>query len=167
MSKISNGEAKRRGRRGQSGPTIRGGSPEARRLAAVILEVLAGQRTPADAGAQVGVSLPRYYQLECRALEGLLAACEPRSRGPGRSPEREIAKLRAEVERLERQSARTQALLRLSQRAIGVSAPAAKKKDRSKGKRVRKPVARALKAAAKLAADPSPLPREAEDEKPR
>ena len=56
-----------------------------RRLAAVILDVLAGSRTPPQAAEALGVSLPRYYQLEARALGGLVAACESRPRG--RQPE--------------------------------------------------------------------------------
>jgi YD repeat-containing protein len=50
-----------------------GSSPEARRLAAVILEVLAGLRGPAEAASACGLSLPRYYSCELRALHGLLA----------------------------------------------------------------------------------------------
>lgn len=52
----------------RSGPEVRGASPEARKLAAAILEVLGGTLTPADAAAAMGVSPPRYYLLESRAL---------------------------------------------------------------------------------------------------
>ncbi len=51
---------------------------EAQRLAATILEVLAGLRSPPEASQALAVSLPRYYQLEARALEGLVAALAPR-----------------------------------------------------------------------------------------
>jgi len=54
---------------------------EARRLATLILEVLAGGRTPTEAAQALEISVPRYYQLEGRALRGLVAACEPRPRG--------------------------------------------------------------------------------------
>jgi hypothetical protein len=160
MNKASaNGGGKPRGRpRGPTGPTVTGGSRDARRVAAVILEVLAGQRTPIDAAGALGVSLPRYYALECRALEGLVLACETRARGRRPSLEREVTALRADVERLERQSARSQALLRLSQRVVGVTAPAPAGKATGK-RRVRRPVARALKAASKLQSDAS-LPEE-------
>ena len=50
---------------------------EAQRLAAAILEVLAGVRSPPAASELLGISLPRYYQLEARALEGLVAALGP------------------------------------------------------------------------------------------
>lgn len=119
---------------------------EARQLAAAILEVLAGVRTPADAAAAVGVSLPRYYALEVRALEGLLRACERRPRGPRRSPERELGKLRREMGRLEREAARAQALLRVAQRAVGLRAPEVKPKAEPGRKRRKRPTARALRA---------------------
>ncbi len=154
--------AAKKGRRpGPTGPSVAGGSPEARRLAAVLLEVLAGFRTPTDAAALLGVSLPRYYALETRALQGFVGACEPRPRGPRASPEREAARLRAEVERLQRSCTRNQALLRLSQRAIGVSPPPPKAAKAS-GKRPRRPVARALQAATKLKSE-TPIAKETGD----
>jgi hypothetical protein len=153
---------RRRGRQpGPTGPTLHGGSREARRLTAVILDVLAGQRTPADAATAVGVSVPRYYALESRALHGLLAACEPRAPGRRRrSPEREVEELKKQVQRLERECARSQALLRLSQRAIGVVGASSKAKRGARKKRQRRPVVRALKAADKLRAETTPLPEE-------
>ena len=56
-------------------------SREARQLAVVILEVLAGSRTSQQAAQAIGLSLPRYYQLEARAVAGLIGACEARPRG--------------------------------------------------------------------------------------
>jgi hypothetical protein len=159
MSETQAPEKPRRKRSpGPTGPAVHGGSPQARQLGAVILEVLGGNRSPADAAAAVGMSVPRYYQLEARALEGLVSACEPRSVGPRRSPEREVEKLRRENVRLERECARTRALLRMSQRAIGVSAPKpapAKGQPGEKGKRPRRPTARALKVAEGLARSPT------------
>src|SRR4051794_22583 len=61
-------------------------SPEARRVAAAILEVLAGVQTPGEAATGLGISLPRYYQLEMRAVAGLVVACEDRRRRRGRGP---------------------------------------------------------------------------------
>src|SRR5260370_40572180 len=48
-----------------------GASTEAKRLAAAILEVLAGARTPTEAAQVLALSLPRYYLLEARALHGI------------------------------------------------------------------------------------------------
>jgi hypothetical protein len=126
---------------GPIGPRVRGGGQEARRLSVVILEVLAGMRTPADAAQALGRSVPRYYQLEARALEGLVAGCEPRSVGRAKTPEREIEKLKQEVARLNRECARSQALQRMAPK------PGEKRK--------RRPTARALKAAAGLKRDVS------------
>ncbi len=133
-----------------------GVDPEARRLCMVILEVLGGVRTPTDAAGALGVSPPRYYALESRALGGLLDACRRRSKGPRRTPERDNLRLRRDVDRLTRECARTQALLRSAQRAMGISAPAAapKKLEAGAKKRKRRPVVRALRAAKVLRAEP-------------
>jgi hypothetical protein len=124
---------------------------EAQRLAAAILEVLAGVRTPRQAAEALGLSQARYFQLETRAMQGLVAGCESRPRGPGRSVDQELAALRRQHERLERELSRQQTLVRLAQRNIGLPPPkaAADKpggKDKSK-KRQRRPVVRALRAA--------------------
>jgi hypothetical protein len=129
-------------------------SRDAKRLAAAILEVLAGLRTPVQAAEALTLSLPRYYQLEARGLRGLLAACEPRPKGRQRSPTSELAGLRQQYERLQRELARQQALVRLAQRAVGLTAPAAAAaKTAGKKSRQRKPVARALAVAARLRQD--------------
>jgi hypothetical protein len=127
-------------------------SREARRLAAAILEVLAGVRSPVDAAQQLDISLTRYYLDEGRALQGLVAACEPRPRGRVRTPESELAALRREGEQLRRQLARQQALVRVAQRAVGLApaVPAAAPAGSGKKRRPRKPTARALQAAAVL-----------------
>jgi len=127
----------------------KGESAEAKLQAAVVLEVLGGQRTPTDAAGALGISLPRYYVLEGRALEGLLGALGPRPRGPRRSAERELEGARRDLERAERERARAQALLRAQGRALGLRAPEPAK-PRAAGKRRRKPAARALRAAALL-----------------
>lgn len=124
-------------------------SVTARKQAAAILEVLAGARTTGQAAEALGVSLPRYYQLEQRALEGLLSACEPRPRGRLRSEASVSAKLRKENERLQRELGRQQALVRLAQRSVGLPAPVPAARMAGK-KRRRRPVARALAVAARL-----------------
>lgn len=98
------------------------GSAQARRQAAVILEALNGVRTTQEAADAMEIALARYYVLETRALEGFIEALEPRPRGRPVDPERELAKLREEVERLEREMRRYQALYRTAQRALGVPA---------------------------------------------
>ena len=118
-------------------------SREAKRLAAVVLDVLAGSRTPLQAAETLGVSLPRYYQLEARALGGLIAACERRPRGRRPDLESELAGVRKEVDRLKRELARAQSLVRLTQRTVGVAPPT----PMPHRKRKRKPRVRAMRRA--------------------
>jgi hypothetical protein len=143
-------------------------SRDAQRLAAAILEVLAGVRTPGQAAEALGVSLPRYFQLETRAMHAVVASCEPRPRGPGRNADKELQALKRQHERVQRELARQQTLVRLAQRAIGLApvqqgAPAASKGKLAaasgkpgasatggKRRRRRRPVVRALRAAAQL-----------------
>jgi hypothetical protein len=140
-------------------------SPEARRLAAVILEVLAGLRGPAEAATACGVSLPRYYACEQRALHGLLEACEPRKRGRQPSVEGELARLKRQCQLLQRQCDRQQALLRLAQRSIGLAPAAPPARGTAAGKpaarKRRRPRTRVLKVISALrqveAADGPPV----------
>jgi hypothetical protein len=131
-------------------------SREARQLAAVILDVLAGSRTPQQAADALSLSLPRYYQLEDRALAGLIGACEPRPRGRQVEATAELARANKEVERLTRALSRSQALVRLTQRTVGVPAPTPEKAGSRKRKR--KPVVRALRRANELRADEPTAP---------
>lgn len=154
--------------RGRPPKSRQAASREACRFAAAILEVLAGLRTPTDAATAMGVSVARYYLWEQRALEGLVAACEPRPGGKVASHQHEIALLQKEVARLRQDCARQQALVRASHRTVGLGPPlqatlkpGSKAADKASGrsggkvKRKRRPVARALKAAATLRTAPS------------
>lgn len=123
-------------------------SREAKRLAAILLDVLAGSRTPSQAAETLGVSLPRYYQLESRGLDGLLAACEPRPRGRQASSGAADESLRRDNERLRRELSRQQSLVRLTQRTLGVAPPPPVK---ASGKRKpRRPTVRAMRRAEEL-----------------
>jgi hypothetical protein len=141
-----------------------GNGREAQRLAALILEVLAGARTPTQAAEALSVSLPRYYQLETRALRGLVESCEARPRGRAPQADQELTALRRERERLQRELARQQSLVRLTQRHLGLS-PAAPAKSAVGGpgkKRRRRPTVRALSAAAQLTRRSTEAPAAAE-----
>jgi|SRR5262245_6370370 len=125
-------------------------SREAKLLAAAILEVLAGSLGPSEAARGLGISLARYYQLETRALAGLVSSCESRRRG-GRRPKNELTALQRECEQLRRECARQQALMRATRRTVGLSTPtAATPPQEGIRKRRRRPAARALKMAALL-----------------
>src|ERR1700689_832867 len=128
---------------------------EAKRMAAAILEVLAGARTPTEAATALSLSVPRYYQVEAQALRGLLQACEPKPRGRVRSVETEIKTLSKENQRLHRELTRHQALARAAQRAVGLSPPAPVVNKTGKKPRKRR-VARALSVAERLKQETTP-----------
>lgn len=144
MSGTANNKEKpvrRRPRR--QGPAPLGGSSLARRQAATILEVLAGVRRPIEAAQALSTSLPRYYQLERRALSGLLAACEPVPRGPRVDVARQLAALERENQRLKRECDRQQALVRMAERSLGLAPPAkpplqGKEESRKRGSKRRR-----------------------------
>jgi hypothetical protein len=133
-------------RKKRPGPRIEDGSEGARKWAATILQVLAGEWTPGEGALALGVSMARYYAVELRAIRGLVRGCEPRMGKRSRRPEHELMEMKKHIGRLERDCARKQALLRASQRTVGIQPPAAK----AKGKRRRRPAVRALKMAAVL-----------------
>lgn len=123
---------------------------EAKRVAAAILEVLAGARTPTEAAAVLGLSVPRYYQVEAQALRGLLEACEPKPRGRVRSVETEAQTLSKENQRLQRELTRHQTLARAAQRAVGLSPPPPPVASKNGKKPRKRRVARALSVAERL-----------------
>jgi hypothetical protein len=160
---VSTGVVLKRRRLGRPAEPREPISREAQRFAAGILEVLAGVRTPTDAAAVMGISVPRYYLWEQRALEGLVAACQPRGGGKIVSSRCQIQALEKEVARLKQECARQQALVRAAQRTIGLAPPPSPKPvtkagGKAAGKRARKrrPAVRALKAAAALRAASAP-----------
>jgi hypothetical protein len=130
---------------------VQGGTSEANRLAIVILEVLAGMRTPTDAAQVLGISLVRYYQLEVRALEGFVAALEPRPKGKQVSADTRLKSLEKQLEEAQRHCARQQALVRAAQRSFGVKAaiPTATNRD-PRGRKKRRPSVRALRVTRAL-----------------
>ncbi len=97
------------------------GSDAARRLVALLLEAWSGVRSTLATSEAMGVTLPRFYQLEARALQMLVTAMEPRPRGRPRTAEDAIGKLQAERQRLLRDVERYQSLYRTAQRALGVA----------------------------------------------
>jgi len=133
-------------------------SAKARKTGCAILEVLAGLRTPKEASEALSLSLQRYYTLEARAIEGLVAALEPKPRGRQVSGEAEVSRLREERDRLQRELQRANSLVRVAQRSIGLSAAQstaqrakAKAKAKKSGKRgPRKPSVRARRAIKRL-----------------
>jgi hypothetical protein len=106
----------------KSGPeTLKAGS-HARKAVAAILEALSGEIGTTEAAALLGISLSRYYQLETRALQGMLTALEPRKRGKQKTPQGEIRALKAQKREVEQELRRHQSLLRAANRSLGLAA---------------------------------------------
>jgi hypothetical protein len=129
---------------------------EAQAVAAAILECLAGLRSPPEAATLLNISLPRYYQLEARALEGLVAALAPRPQGKQPSLEKRVTQLEKELLDAQRACARQEALVRVTQRSLGLAAlgkptPPAPTTS-GKKRKARKPMVRAMRAAQTLRA---------------
>jgi len=84
----------------------------------MVLSVLSGQTPVSDAIRAAGVSRGTYYQLETRALNGMLRALVPGATEEGGDPRprRQIADLESKVVRLERTRRRLERLLALSRR---------------------------------------------------
>ena len=124
-------------------------------------------RRPIEAAQALGTSLPRYYQIERRALTGLLSACEPMPRGPRVDLARQLAALERENRRLQRECDRQQALVRMAERSLGITIPSAAKpsaKDKEelknggpKRRRQRRASVRALQVVRGLRTDDPPV----------
>jgi len=128
-------------------------SPESRRQAACVLEVLAGLRSPEQAAEALGVSLPTYYNLETRALRGLIHGCTPTPPGRTLMLMKQVRGLEVKNAALEKQVGRYQALLRNAQRTAGLLPPPvepkAKPGARRKPKRASIRALRAIEAIGK------------------
>ena len=120
----------------KSGATTLRGSRRARQITVAVLETLSGELGPSEAAQQLQISLSRYYQLETCALKGMLGAVEPKTKGPQKTPEREIEALKAEKRQLEKELRRHRALLRAAQRSVGL--PKTGRRTDSPKQRVRK-----------------------------
>lgn len=137
-------------------------SPDSRRQAACVLEVLAGLRSPEQAAEGLSVSLPTYYNLETRALRGLIHGCSPSPPGRTMCLLRQIRLLEEKSAAMEQQVSRYQALLRNARRSAGLLPPVQSKPKPGAKRRSKKPAIRALRAIETLqrgeAAVPSPSP---------
>lgn len=129
------------------------GSEEAKRQAAVILEVLSGVRGSNEGAEVLGISTMRYYVLEARALQGIVKALEPRPKGRRvRSPEDALKQVERDRERYKREVGRLQALLRMVRKSVHLQEPRWREGTRAKGngRRVRKPTRRVEKVLERL-----------------
>ena len=135
-----------------------GQNGEAKRRAAIVLEVLAGMRTPSEGAAALGLSVSCYYLLERKALQGLLDGCQPQPKGaPGPGLERQVARLQKQLDKSRQECLRQASLVRATQRAMGLpgvakAAGPSKANSAKEGKKTkrRRPTIRAMRAAKAL-----------------
>jgi len=129
-------------------------TPEARKHAACVLEVLAGLRTPEQAAEALSISLPTYYNLESRAMRGLIHGCTPTPPGRTMVLLKQVRGLEVKCAGLEKQLGRYQALLRNAQRGLLPPPVDVKAKTGVGRKRKHKPVVRALRTIEVLQREP-------------
>ncbi len=122
-----------------TGPAALQGSRQAKQSLVVMLETLAGTCTTGEAAERLKISASRYYQLETRALQGMLSALEPRPRGPRRTKDTEIRGLKEEKRALERELRQARSLVRAASRSVGVKPLRQRAKATKKGGRARRP----------------------------
>jgi hypothetical protein len=128
------------------------GDETGKRSAALVLEVLAGLRSPTEASTALGVTAMRYYVLERRALEGMVQGLAPRPKGKRRRPEDAVAELTREKRRLEREVGRLQALVRAAERTMRLPPPPSRERKPGEKRRARRPQVRAEKTVLLLRA---------------
>ena len=170
-SSVTGGKQQQSGQRSRvkpkaAGPLGASMEPDASRRAAMILEVLAGERTARQAAEVLKISIHQYYVLERKALGGLSAACQGQPREKRSSQmQKELASLEREVARCRRECLRQAALVRATQRAVGLPASTSPGGTSSKGKKKqsrRRPKLRALRAAEALRKNSAGLTRPTE-----
>ena len=140
----------KKGRRSLSRPLLC--DETVKKTATMILEVLAGLRSTTEAAQALEISSMRYYVLERRAMEGMVAALQPRPKGKRKGPERALNELRREKIRLEREVGRLQALVRAAQRTMKLPPLVSRDRRKEGGRKTRRPQARAEKTIALLRA---------------
>ena len=62
-----------------------------------MLGALSGESGVTEAAESIGISLSRYYQLETRALQGMISALEPRPKGRRWTPEEKLGQMEKEL----------------------------------------------------------------------
>lgn len=122
------------------------GSEEAKRQAAVILEVMSGVRSAQEGAEVLGISSMRYYTLEDRALQGMVRSLEPRPKGRRmQTPEDTLKAVEKEREKYRREVGRLQTLLRMVRKSVHLQEPRTLRGvgTTASGKKVKKPLRRA------------------------
>lgn len=132
MSKTSRARAAGVARRHRARPTpkwLKKDGPasteqaQARARCLLVLSVLSGETPVTDAIARAGLSRQTYYNLETRALQGMLLALDPATAGPQASSAAErVGQLERQVQQLQQQKRRAERLLLLGRKTMHMPA---------------------------------------------
>ena len=107
----------------------------ARRRCLMVLSVLSGEKSVTESIEEQEISRGLYYQLEDRALRGMLEALMPGSEsGTATGPGQRVAGLEAHVKRLEQGKRRLERLLLWTRRVVK-KGPVKQRLGRPRGKR--------------------------------
>jgi hypothetical protein len=130
----------------------------------MVLSVLSGETPVTEAIRLAGVSRGTYYQLETRALNGMLRALLPgvKEEGESASPVRRIVELEAKVKTLERARRRSERLLALTRKVVRGSGVTLRSRRTSLTRRGRSPSAASRRTELSKAASQPGLIGEAE-----
>jgi len=92
----------------------------AKRRTIMILDVLSGRTPVTDAIARAEISRQTYYQLEMKALVGMLDALTPgeTKRGPSPKAHKALEEAEQKIERLEQDKRRLERLLSMTTRVL-------------------------------------------------
>lgn len=112
----------------------------AQRRTLLILSVLSGHTPVTTAIAEHGISRPLYYQLETKALVGMMRALIPGTHAAASpddaTPTRQLAELEAKLARLEQENRRLERLLFFARKVIPAGPVAMpEKRGRKPGRR--------------------------------
>jgi hypothetical protein len=102
----------------------------------LVLSVLSGEKPVTDAIEESGISRAAYYQMETRALQGMLRALGPAVAAEEleTNPARRIAQLEAKVQALERSRRRSERMLLMTRRVLKVAGSRTGSTGRGRGR---------------------------------
>ena len=93
----------------------------------VIIKVLAGLLTVSEAAKKLGISRKTYYELEPKALAGMMKAIDPRKAGrPKKTIDAEQKRMKKEIKTLKQQATLNQMKLRVRDLFKGLNVPGSK-----------------------------------------
>lgn len=122
----------------KNSPPMSPAQTQARMRCLLVLSVLSGETPVSDAIAKAGLSRQTYYNLETRALQGMLRALDPSSApAQGSATTERLAQLEQQVLSLQQQKRRAERLLMLGRKAMRLSGKIEPLAPMKRGRRAR------------------------------